>query len=156
MKMNSDREWLLSKAEQEDGCMVSVGGLVAALELAHQVPNIDAPMKVVFSRFLQLARRDRKLSLDQFAEKVDVDLAELLKIDAEEQYTPSPRTVHQIASFLNVPAQKLMAVAGLLRVKDLQFQTESLRFAARSEPVESLSPEEHSVYEEYVTYLCKQ
>jgi len=29
MEMNTDREWLLMKAEQEDGCVVSAGSLVA-------------------------------------------------------------------------------------------------------------------------------
>ncbi len=38
LSANNDKEWLLSKAEQEDGCMVSVGGLVGALEGTNQVP----------------------------------------------------------------------------------------------------------------------
>lgn len=156
MKMNTDRNWLLTKAEQEDGCMVSVGGLVTALEGSTQAPDNVIPLKVAFSRFLLLARRDRKLSLERFAEATDVELAELLKIEADEHYVPSPRTVHQVAGFLKVPAKKLMTLAGLLQVKDVQFQNESLRFAARSEPVETLSPEEHSVYEEYVKFLCER
>jgi transcriptional regulator with XRE-family HTH domain len=156
MKMNTDRNWLLTKAEQEDGCMVSVGGLVTDLEGKTQAPDNVIPLKVAFSRFLLLARRERKLSLEQFAEATDVDLAELLKIETDEHYVPSPRTVHQVAGFLKVPARKLMALAGLLQVKDVQFQNESLRFAARSEPVETLSPQEHSVLEEYVKFLCER
>ena len=136
--------------------MVSVGGLVTALEGKTQAPDNVIPLKVAFSRFLLLARRERKLSLEQFAEATDVDLAELLKIETDEHYVPSPRTVHQVAGFLKVPARKLMALAGLLQVKDVQFQNESLRFAARSEPVETLSPEEHSVLEEYVKFLCER
>jgi hypothetical protein len=31
MEMNTDRDWLFKKAEQEDGCTVSVGGLAAGL-----------------------------------------------------------------------------------------------------------------------------
>jgi transcriptional regulator with XRE-family HTH domain len=155
MKMNNDKAWLTKKAEQEDGCFVSVGGLVDALDQAEPANNV-VPIKHAFVRFLQLARRERKLSLDQFADKVDVDLVELLKIEADEHYTPSLRTVHQIAGFLSIPEQKLMALAGLLRVKDAQFQNAAMKFAARSESVEKLSREEHSALEEYVKFLCER
>ena len=100
MNMNKNRDWLIRKAEQEDGCFVSVGGLVDALEQAEQTSSNVIPFKHAFARFLQLARRDRKLSLEQFAKKVDVDLAELLKLETDDQYTPAIRTVHQIAEFL--------------------------------------------------------
>jgi hypothetical protein len=49
-----------------------------------------------------------------------------------------------------------MALAGLLRVKDAQFQNAALKFAARSEPVKKLSQEEHSALEEYVKFLCER
>lgn len=156
MNMNKNRDWLIRKAEQEDGCFVSVGGLVEALEQAGQAPGNVVPFKHAFVRFLQLARRGRNLSLEQFAKKVDVDLVELLKIETDEQYTPNIRTVHQIAEFLKIPERKLMALAGLLRVKDAQFQNAALKFAARSEPVEKLSQEEHSALEEYVKFLCER
>jgi HTH-type transcriptional regulator, competence development regulator len=156
MNMNKNRDWLIRKAEQEDGCFVSVGGLVDALEQAEHAPGNVVPFKHAFVRFLQLARRDCKLSMEQFAKKVDVDLVELLKIETDEQYTPAIRTVHQSAQFLKIPERKLMALAGLLRVKDAQFQNAALKFAARSEPVEKLSQEEHSALEEYVKFLCER
>lgn len=155
MKMNTDKEWLRKKAEQEDGCFVSVGGLVEALE-PKETPSNVIPMQHAFVRFVQLARRDRRLSLEQFAERVDVDLVELLKIETEEHYKPAIRTVHKIAEFLKVPDKKLLALAGLLQVKDAQFQTAALRFAARSAPVEKLSQQEHSDLEEIVKLLCEQ
>ena len=49
-----------------------------------------------------------------------------------------------------------MALAGLLKVKDAQFQQQAVRFAARSEPVEKLSKEEHRALEEYVKFLCER
>ena len=156
MKMNSDRAWLLRKAEQEDGCFVSVGGLVNTLEKGVQSPTNVIPMKHVFACFVKLARRERNLSLEQFAEKVDVDLVELLKIEKDEQYVPALRTVHQIATFLKVPEQKLMALAGLLKAKDAKFQSAALKFAANSEPVEKLSEEEHAALEEYIKFLCER
>ena len=137
MKMNTSKEWLRKKAEQEDGCYVSVGGLVQALEQTGQGTS-------------------NGLSLEEFAEKVDVDLVELLKIETEEHHKPAIRTVHKIAAFLKVPEQKRMALAGLLQVKDVQFQNAALKFATRSAPVEKLSGEEHSDLEEIVKFLCER
>src|SRR5262249_39869459 len=131
------------------------GGLVEALEEKDLGANL-VPMKPAFVRFIQLARRERRLSLEQFADKVDVDLAELVKIETEEHYKPAIRTVHKIAEFLRVPEKKLLALAGLLQVKDPQFQTAALRFAARSAPVEKLSQQEHSDLEEIVKLLCER
>jgi transcriptional regulator with XRE-family HTH domain len=156
MKMSTDREWLLKKAENEDGCFVSVGGLVDTLERAEKNPRDTIPIKHAFVRFLHLARRERNLSVEEFANKVDVDLAELVKIETDALYTPALRTIHKIAEFLKVPEQRLMALAGLLKAKDAQFQNEALKFAARSESVEKLSPEEHSALEEYVKFLCQR
>jgi transcriptional regulator with XRE-family HTH domain len=94
--------------------------------------------------------------MEQFAKKVDVDLGELLKVETDEYHTPAIRTVHQIAEFLTIPESKLLALAGLLRAKDVQFQNAALKFAARSEPVEKLSREEHSALGEYVKFLCER
>ncbi len=156
MKMNRDQAWLQKKAEGEDGAFVSVGGLVNTLGQATQTTSNIIPLKHAFVRFLQLARRERKLSLEQFAAKVDVDLSELLNIEADEHFVPALRTVHQIAKFLKIPDQKLMALAGLLKAKDTKFQKAALKFAARSESVEKLSEEEHAALEEYINFLCEQ
>jgi HTH-type transcriptional regulator, competence development regulator len=154
MKMNQSSKWLMKKAEQEDGCLVSVGGLVDSLEQGEEAATNLIPFKHAFVRFVQLARRNRKLTLDQFAERADVDLGELLRIETDEHYTPAIRTVHQIAGFLKVPEKRLMVLAGLLKVKDAEFQRAALKFAASSEPVEKLSQEEHAALEEYVKFLC--
>lgn len=157
MKFNADRKWLERRAEQEDRHLISVGGLISSLD-----PNCEAEMtvapkiestKTAFVRLLQLARRERRLTLERLAEKADVDLAELLKIETDEAFTPSLRTVHQLATFLNLPAKKLMVLAGLLQVKDPNLQQASVRFAARSEPIGNVSPEEHAALEEYVKFL---
>jgi len=154
--MNTDKAWLLKKAEQEDACFVSVRGLVDALEQSEQRSGNVIPIRQAFMRFVQLARRDRRLSLEQFAEKVDVDLVELFRIETEEHYKPAIRTVHKIAEYLRIPEKKLLALAGLLQVKDAQFQTAALKFAARSAPVEKLTREEHSDLEEIVKFLCER
>ncbi len=157
MKVNNDREWLKRQAALEDGDFVSVGGFVESMgveELAGAQNVI--PLRSAFARLIQLARRERNLSCEQFAARVDVDLAEVLGIEADEHYRPALRTVHQIANFLGIPDKKLLGLSGLLKVKDAQFQKAALQFAARAEPVEKLSQEEHSALEEYVKFLCER
>jgi transcriptional regulator with XRE-family HTH domain len=157
MKFNTDRKWLERRAEQEDRHFISVGGLISTLDPTCQTEVASTPSvettKTAFVRLLQLARRERRLTLEKLAEKADVDLAELVKIETDETFTPALRTVHQLASTLDLPAKKLMVLAGLLQVKDPNLQQASVRFAARSEPIGNVSPEEHAALEEYVKFL---
>jgi transcriptional regulator with XRE-family HTH domain len=160
MKFNRDRNWLVKRAAQEDQHFISVGGLISRIDPEWQADVSSMPIvettKTAFIRLLQLARRERRLSLEQLAQKADIDLGELVKIEADESFKPTPRTIHQLAEFLKLPAKKLMVLAGLLQVKDFGLQQASVRFAARSEPVEDVSPEEHAALEEYVKFLNEQ
>jgi HTH-type transcriptional regulator, competence development regulator len=160
MKFNKDRNWLNKRADWEDEHFVSVGGLISQMDPEWQAEITATPLveatKAAFVRLLQLARRERRLTLEALAEKADIDLAELVKIETDESFKPTPRTVHQLAAFLKLPGKKLMVLAGLLRVKDFGLQQASVRFAARSESVEDLSPEEHAAFEEYVKFLNEQ
>jgi HTH-type transcriptional regulator, competence development regulator len=149
---NNDPEWMRRKAEEEDGSFVSVAGsLYKADEEKRKI--VDAT-RVSFSRFVHLARKEKRLTLEQFAERTDVDLFELVNIETEKA-KPKARTVYQIADFLGLPEQRLMALAGLLEVKDVQFQEESVRFAARAETLEAPTPEEHAAFEAWVKFLSK-
>ncbi len=58
------------------------------------------------------------MSLETLAERANVDLAELLRIETDETFVPGLRTVHQLASTLGLPAKKLMVLAGFLQIKD--------------------------------------
>lgn len=157
MKFNMDRKWLERRADQEDRHFISVGGLVSTLDPTCQTELTSTKSvettKTAFVRLLQLARRERRLTLENLAEKADVDLAALVKIETDETFEPDLRTVHQLASVLDLPVKKLMVLAGLLHVKDAGLQQASVRFAARSEPIGNVSPEEHAALEEYVKFL---
>ena len=160
MKFNTDRKWLERRADQEDRHFITVGGLISTLDPTCQTELANTQSiettKTAFVRLLQLARRERRLSLEKLAEKADIDLAVLVKIETDEAFEPDLRTVHQLASVLDLPAKKLMVLAGLLHVKDAGLRQASVRFAARSEPIGNVSPEEHAALEEYVKFLNEQ
>ena len=157
MIFNADRKWLERRADQEDRHFISVGGLISTLDPTCQTELATTQSvettKTAFVRLLQLARRERRLSLEKLAEKADVDLAVLVKIETDEAFEPDLRTVYQLASVLDLPSKKLMVLAGLLHIKDAGLQQASVRFAARSEPIGNVSPEEHAALEEYVKFL---
>ena len=156
MNFNTDPEWLERQAALEDNCYVSVGGLVSAVQELEQRSPAAELTRAAFVRLLQLARRERRLTVEQFAEELDVQLAELVGIETDEHYRPKPRTVSKLAKFLSVPPQKLFLLSGLTRARDEHFQEAALHFAARSQPTRELSPEEHAALEEYVKFLCER
>ena len=152
----SNREWLRRQVEAEDGDFVSVGGFVMAIEQLSAEHATVKPLRQAFSRLVQLKRRESALSIEQFAERADIDLREVVGIETDDRYTPSGLCVHRIASFFKLPERPLMALAGLLSVKDARFQDASLRFAARSASVDKLSSEERDALDAYVNFLCNR
>lgn len=157
MKKESDRKWLRKQAGLEDGTFVSVGGFISNFEEKASDEALSTEgLRLAFWRLLQLKRRERKLSLEEVALKADLEIAELLRMESDEAYVPTPFFVHKLANFFKLPERPLMALAGLMKVKDARFQEQALRFAARSETVEKLSREEHRALEEYVKFLCER
>jgi DNA-binding XRE family transcriptional regulator len=153
MKMSTDLEWLKKMADEEDRYFVSVGGWVQALEAVETPPKGFQATRSAFTRLVQLARRERNLTLEEFAAHADIDLEEIVSIEHDEEYTPTLRTVQKIAQFFDLPDKKLMVLAGLLVVKDPGFNDAAVRFAARSEPVQKLTQAEHRALEEFVSFL---
>ena len=58
-----------------------------------------------------------------------------------------------LAQFLKVSHEKLLTLAGLAQAKDAQFNAAAVRFAAMSEPIRELTPEEQEAFEEFARFL---
>lgn len=112
--------------------------------------------RIAFGRFVELMRRRRALTVEQLAERADLDVGELVSIEDNLHYTPEPRTVYQLARAFNVPQQRLLQLAGLTAGGDARLRHEAVRFAARSESVQKLSKEERAALEEFVAVLSRQ
>jgi transcriptional regulator with XRE-family HTH domain len=153
--MNTDREWLKRMAMLEDEEIVSVGGWVTDLARAGFPNRPSQPTRPAFRRLLKLARRERHLTMEAFARGAGIDLAELVSIEQDEESMPARDTISRIARFLDLPAEKLLALAGLAAIPDEQFSEVAARFAARSEPVQPLTREENEALAEFVGFLSK-
>lgn len=157
MKMNDDINWLLAAANEEDNCIISVGGLACRLraEMNQQQETPETTRRVAFARFIELSRRKLRLTVEQLADKADIDVSQLIEIEEGECVTAEPRTVFKLAQVFNFPQHRLMELSGLAKTRDRHLTEATVRFAARSEPVNILSSEEEEALQEYVKVLVE-
>ncbi len=155
MKVMVTKEWCMAKARLEEDAEVGVG-LLALDPLAESpAPHYEEEPQIAFSRFVRLMRRKKELTVEKLAEEADLDLGELVSIEENAHHRPEPRTVYQLAKAFGVPTKKLSELAGLVLARDSQFSQEAIRFAARSEPIEKLTPEENDALETFITVLSE-
>jgi transcriptional regulator with XRE-family HTH domain len=160
MKLNLSKEWYKRAGTSEEGLSVTAGvrTLDPLLVETSQYRRTMARKECLphpFARLINLQRRARQLSMEALAEQADIDLVELYNIEHEAEFHPEPGTVFQLAETLELPEDKLLELSGLTMTTDNRFREEAIRFAARSEPVERLSPEEHEALSEFVKYLSE-
>ena len=146
------REWLAAMARAEEGfTSFAVGGL--AMEPGSSVTPPEA--RTAFTRFVDLARRQRKLTVEALANEADLDLGELVAI-MEANTSPSTRAVYKLATVLGVSMRKLLELSGLAETRDPTLTEAAVRFAARSEPTVALTREERAALEEFVKVLVER
>ena len=158
MRIEITREWCLKMAQLETNTEISAGQLafdpIFDDEQATESKALKEP-NIAFGRFVQLMRRRQGLTLEKLADDADVDIAELVKIEEDFRSKPEPRTVYQLANYFHVSRRSLLQVSGLTVPKNEQLFEEAVRFAARSEPVTALSPEENAALEAFVAVLSE-
>jgi transcriptional regulator with XRE-family HTH domain len=158
MKIEITKDWCMRMAQLEADGEIGAGALAIDPVFDGEVVPSEATEETVvaFSRFVQLARRSRGLTVESLAERADVEMAELVSIEENSQHKPDLRTVYQLANFFDVQRSNLLQVAGLTAPRDSHIMNEAMRFAARSEPVAALTPEERSAFEAFVSVLSEQ
>jgi transcriptional regulator with XRE-family HTH domain len=145
-------------AQMEEGVSVTAGSLDTAAfyrrverqRLASE--EKESPFATVLGMFLNLARRDRSLTLDQLALQIEAQPIELLMIE-EGRRVPEPRLVSKLARALNVPPGKLMQLAGHIESLDKEVATAAFAFAA-SASTKPLEPNEKQALHEFVKALA--
>jgi len=153
VQQKNNEHWLKRMAREEDNCVLSVGGLPQAVENARSAIPIST--RVAFARLVQLYRRDHGMTIEDLARKADVDIVDIVNIERSVDVNHEPRTIYNLAELFKLATGTLMQLAGLAQPRDQAFAEQAVRFAARSAPVEKLTPQEHRDLEEYVKYLAK-
>jgi transcriptional regulator with XRE-family HTH domain len=155
LDINVTSAWVLARAEREpESGITSVGGLIGPVEGSRAALAMESS-RLSLARFVELSRRKRQLSVEQLSERADVEVAELLAIENGEEFIPEPRTIYQLSRELGVKPEPLLELAGLVSVKQSRISDAAIRFAARSEPMAKLSPEEEKALHWFVKELAR-
>jgi hypothetical protein len=158
MKFERSKEWWMERAHREGDSAIGAGLLAFdPVPGAQSMQPVSAEEnRIAFGKFVNLMRRRRGFSMERLAQVADLDASELLIIEDDIHHLPEPRTVFKLAETFKVPQQRLMQLAGLAVANDVGLRQEAVRFAARSEVVQKLTPEENSALEAFVAVLSEQ
>lgn len=160
MKFERSKDWWMARARREGNAVIGAGLLAFDPVLDERASGAQTAVieetRIAFGKFVNLMRRRRGFSMEQLAQAADLDASELLVIEDDLHYVPEPRTVFKLAETFEVSQRRLMQLAGLAAANDAGFRQEAVRFAARSEAVQKLTPEESSALEAFVAVLSEQ
>lgn len=124
----------------------------AAFSTTNKESN-EAPLTVAFGMLVCLARRSKKLSIQQLAVKLSVEVEEINQIERDPNYHSRPRTISAIAKFFDIPLTELMKLAGAAASNDETFRSKALKFAAHSDDMSALNGEEQKMLQSFIRYL---
>ena len=113
----------------------------------------ELEIREAFHRVVQMLRRSRGLTVDELAEKTKIDRTELVALERNPAYRPSPLTLHRLSEFFGVPDRKLAVLAGAIREVPEDLRQHAARFAAQSNSFSKLTKEEQRVLDEFVGFL---
>jgi len=158
MKLEIGKEWCLAAARREGDVEVGAGRI--AFDPQPEIEgaaNIQAPpleaMQLAFGKLVNFLRRKRGWALEELARRADVDAAELLLIEKEIHHRAEPRTVFQLANVFDLNIKGLQQLSGLAVVRNHDVVNEAVRFAANSDSIEKLTPEQTRSVEQFVAAL---
>ena len=130
---------------------------------AESSANVEIPekadvkiLKQGLQTLIRLLRRNQNLTEVELANKARVSVDEIRKIEADDSYIPSPRTVYQLEEYFKLEPRSLVLMSGAVKKHSAQFTEHVLGFAAHSKNIAGLTKEEKKLLNEFVRYLSKE
>ena len=158
LRFPTNRDKLIARAIAADDAGVSVGGLAGQLGMLRE--TAEAPSTTsratyglyALARLVELARRGQALAPEQFAERYGLNLRELVDLESA-RGVPEPRALYQLSVALKVSYEKLLVLAGHRVHRDEALESEAVRFAASSGPMDKLSKLESQALHDFIRAL---
>ena len=123
--------------------------------LATLTDSTVVPMRVALGVLVRSLRLRDGLSMELLAQCADVAEDELAMVEHNPNYTASPRLIFQLSHYFNVPLSKLSQLAGTTHAVNRRLYNTSLKYAARSDDLSSLTDGQREVLDEFVQVLIQ-
>jgi transcriptional regulator with XRE-family HTH domain len=112
-------------------------------------------LSLIFGKLLILLRRKEGISEEELAQRACVEADEILRIEYDPKYIPSPRTTVQLEKYFNLPNQSLIKLSGAVVEHADEYQKEITRYAAKMKSMDKLNSEEKELLNSFVDFLSK-
>ena len=91
-------------------------------------------MRYVFREVVKGLRLKRGLEVDQFAKKAGIDKKDVLAIERNVNYLPTPLVLHKLSEFYGISQRKLATLAGAIKDISPEFRQKPLRLPQNQSP----------------------
>ncbi len=110
-------------------------------------------MRYVFQGVVSGLRKEKGLRIDQFAKKAEIDRDDVVALERDVDYKPTPLILYKLSKFYKISQHKLAVLAGAIRDIPSGLQKEASSFAAKSESFSKLTDQERQTLDEFVKFL---
>lgn len=113
-------------------------------------------MNYAFRELLRGLRKKSGLKIDEFARKSGIEKEEVLRMERNGCYRPTPLALRKLSKFYEIPQQRLAVLVGAVRDVPTDLQQEVSNFADRSESFCKLTTEEQQTLDAFVKFLREE
>lgn len=147
-KNRPSRQWYARMIAETLDDEILIGPAVFPQDQGETAPHTAAG----FATFVWLARRNKRLTVEQLAERLAVEADEVRTIESDPAYQARPRTIASIAAFFELPTSEVMKLAGAAVSNDASFAP-AMKFAAHSDEISALTKEEQALLRDFISFL---
>ena len=99
------------------------------------------------------ARIHMGLSQEEFANKCDIDVCDVVKAEEEIDYLVDTRTIYAVSRFLKIDNSALAEISGFIKLRDPLYEQKIYSFAASSRRIRDCSEGNLEIFEQYLAVL---
>ena len=110
-------------------------------------------MRYAFHLLVQLLRRQHGLTVDTLARETGIDRDEIVAMERNPGYTPTPLTIRKLSAHYGIPEHRMLILSGVIAEVPDEFAEEVSRFATEPESFVKLTREEKKALDRFMTVL---